>query len=113
MAVPSPVGDLKIVSPIGTFVLNTLMLRLSAFFFILRRRVGKTYPICHNPLSRSARYRNLAEVIVMCEQNPYLVWFSCRRKIRCNVNMAEVNKLYFYGGFLTVAGVTLSSFLFL
>ena len=49
----------------------------------------------------------------MSEQNPYPVWFACPRKIRCNVNMSEVNKLYFYGGYLTVAGITLSSFLFL
>ena len=33
MAVPSPVGGVKIVSPISTFVLNTLTLKKSAFFF--------------------------------------------------------------------------------
>ena len=32
MAIPSPVGDVKIVSPISTFVLNTLELKQSAFF---------------------------------------------------------------------------------
>ena len=34
MAVPSPVGDVKIVSPISTFVLNTLTLKKSAFFLV-------------------------------------------------------------------------------
>ena len=34
MAVPPPVGDVKIVSPISTFVLNTLT--LNDFFFIIR-----------------------------------------------------------------------------
>ena len=33
MVVPSPVGDGKIVSPISTFVLNTLTLKKSAIFF--------------------------------------------------------------------------------
>ena len=33
MVVPSPVGDVKIVSPISTFVLNTLTLKKSAIFF--------------------------------------------------------------------------------
>ena len=32
MAAPSPVGDVNIVSPISTFVLNTSTLKLSAFF---------------------------------------------------------------------------------
>ena len=32
MAVPSPVGDVKIVSSIGTFVPSTLTLKLSYFF---------------------------------------------------------------------------------
>ena len=31
MAIPSPVGDVKIVFPISTFVLNTLTLKYSAF----------------------------------------------------------------------------------
>ena len=35
MAVPSPVGDVNIASPISTLVLNTLTLKLSAFFFSL------------------------------------------------------------------------------
>ena len=34
MAVPSPVGDVNIASPISTLVLNTLTLKLSAFFFL-------------------------------------------------------------------------------
>ena len=34
MAVPSPVGDVKIVSPISTFALNTLTLKKSAFLFL-------------------------------------------------------------------------------
>ena len=33
MTVPSPVGDVKIVSSIGTFVLNTSTLEWRAFFF--------------------------------------------------------------------------------
>ena len=33
MAVPSSVGDVKIVSPISTFVLNTLTLKKRVFFF--------------------------------------------------------------------------------
>ena len=33
MAVPFPVGDVKIVSPISTFVLNTLTLKKRVFFF--------------------------------------------------------------------------------
>ena len=32
MVVSSPVGDVKVVSPISPFVLNTLKLKLSAFF---------------------------------------------------------------------------------
>ena len=32
MAVPSPVGDVKIVSSISTFVPSTLTLKLSSFF---------------------------------------------------------------------------------
>ena len=32
MTAPSPEGDVKIASPIITFVLNTLSLKLSAFF---------------------------------------------------------------------------------
>ena len=33
----------------------------------------------------SLRYKNRAEItVVMCEQKPYPVWFSCRRK-RCLV----------------------------
>ena len=32
MAAPSPVGDVKIVSPVSTFVLNTLALKESPFF---------------------------------------------------------------------------------
>ena len=34
MAVPSPVGDVKIVSPISTFVLNTLTLKKKGGFFL-------------------------------------------------------------------------------
>ena len=34
MAVPSPVGDVKVVSPISTFVLNTLTLKKRCFFFL-------------------------------------------------------------------------------
>ena len=34
MAVPSPVWDVKIVSPISTFVLNTLILKKVRFFFL-------------------------------------------------------------------------------
>ena len=33
-AAPSPVGEVKIVSPISTFVLKTLTLKESAFFFV-------------------------------------------------------------------------------
>ena len=33
MAVPSPVGDVRIVSPISTFVLNTLTLKKKCVFF--------------------------------------------------------------------------------
>ena len=33
MAVASPVEDLKIVSPIGTFVLNTLTFKKAHFYF--------------------------------------------------------------------------------
>ena len=35
MAVPSPVGEVKILSPVSTFVLNTLTLKSSAVFFFL------------------------------------------------------------------------------
>ena len=35
MAVPSPLGDVKIVSPISTFVLNTLTLKKSALFYFI------------------------------------------------------------------------------
>ena len=39
MAVPSPVGDVKIVSPISNFVLNTLTLKKkSAFLFLMLNR---------------------------------------------------------------------------
>ena len=34
LAVPSPLGDVKIVSPISTFVLNTLTLKWKCLFFI-------------------------------------------------------------------------------
>ena len=33
MAVPSPVGEVKILSPVSTFVLNTLTLKSSAVIF--------------------------------------------------------------------------------
>ena len=35
-----PVGDVNIVSPISTFVVNTLTLKLSAFFFATQVDVG-------------------------------------------------------------------------
>ena len=35
MAVQSPLGDINIVSPINTFVLNTLTLKESAFYCLL------------------------------------------------------------------------------
>ena len=35
MAVPSPVGDVKIVSPISTLVLNTLTLKTTKVFFFV------------------------------------------------------------------------------
>ena len=43
MTVPSPVRDVKIVSPISTFVLNTLTLKKVRFslFFFFRRTVEK------------------------------------------------------------------------
>ena len=32
-------------------------------------------------VAASLRHRNRAEItVLMCEQNPYLVWFSCRLK---------------------------------
>ena len=34
MAVPSPVGDVKILSPVSTFVLNPLTLKSSAFIYL-------------------------------------------------------------------------------
>ena len=41
MAVPSPVGEVKILSPVSTFVLNTLTLKSSAviFFFLVSGHV--------------------------------------------------------------------------
>ena len=41
MAVPSPEGDVKIVSSISTFVQSTLTLRLSAFFLQSCQLVAK------------------------------------------------------------------------
>ena len=38
MAVPSPVGEVKILSPVSTFVLNTLTLKSSAVFFFFSFR---------------------------------------------------------------------------
>ena len=48
-----------------------------------------TYPLCDSPLfsrdrrgAASLRYRNRAQfTLFICEQKPYPVWFSCRRKI--------------------------------
>ena len=37
MAVPSPVGDVKIVSPISIFVLNTLTLKKKGGFFFFTK----------------------------------------------------------------------------
>ena len=34
MAVPSPVGDVKVLSPVSTFVLNTLTLKSITFIYI-------------------------------------------------------------------------------
>ena len=39
MAVPSPVEDVKIVFPVSTFVLNTLTLKKSEFFFPIREKI--------------------------------------------------------------------------
>ena len=36
MAVPSPLGDVKIVFPISTFVLNTLTLKKTVHFFLVQ-----------------------------------------------------------------------------
>ena len=36
MVVPSPLGDVKIVSPISTFVLNTLTLKKKVHFFLVQ-----------------------------------------------------------------------------
>ena len=49
MAVPSPVEDVKIVSPVSTFVLNTLTLKKSEFFSLSERiysfpRLARTWP---------------------------------------------------------------------
>ena len=37
MAAPSPEGDVKIVSPSSTFVLNTVSVKFSAFLFLMSR----------------------------------------------------------------------------
>ena len=54
MAVPSPVGDLKILSLISTFVLNSLTLKERAFFFVnhFSREVTFHFPYKKLPLAQ-------------------------------------------------------------
>ena len=53
--------------------------------YVIRRN---TYRICGSPLWRAARcsfacYRNRDEItILVCEQKPYPLWFSCRHKLK-------------------------------
>ena len=53
--------------------------------YVIRRN---TYRICGSPLWRAARcsfacYRNRDEITVLvCEEKPYPLWFSCRHKLK-------------------------------
>ena len=55
MAVPSPLGDVKIVSPISTFVLNTFTLNKKFFFFFSRVRIVRVSIIAGCPQGEIAR----------------------------------------------------------
>ena len=84
--VPSPVGDVKIVSPISAFVLNTLTLKYSAFIFctlIFLRNQGR---LCHCFLSSKSERKIIismnskwANNILVSVKSVFqaLVTFSC------------------------------------
>ena len=62
MAVPSPVGDVKIVSPISTFVLNTLTLKKKGFFYGNQRK--------HNFIQSTAKFADLTDILLHSSNTP-------------------------------------------
>ena len=73
-AVPSPLGDVKIVPPITTFVLNTLTLKKKCVFFSMTKlaRETKGHFLLNEHSDPSFFLHNFDEIIIFFELNVFL-----------------------------------------
>ena len=75
MVIPSPVGDVKVVSPTSTFLLNTLTPIYSVFFFFLI--AGSEQGI-----NQSTERKKRSESFLFCAVNKILVSPECKDACR-------------------------------
>ena len=75
MAVPSPVGDVKIVSPIGTFVLNTLTLKKCIFFVLNNFAIT----VCFERNMMIVSHNKAAKMYKLITYSEFLLFQVCRQ----------------------------------
>ena len=63
MVVPSPVGEIKIVSLISMLVLNTLTLKLSAFCHYYYYYFSSAYNLHHTNASKHRHYGDIHQIL--------------------------------------------------